>query len=352
MKLYTCSACDNLLYFENTVCLKCNHTVGFDPHELTFITLSPGTIPGVWQDVKRNNSTYRFCANAQHATCNWLIPHSSTSEFCVACALNRTIPNLSEGNIERWKRIEIAKHRLVYSLLKLNLPVAFRTDDSKGLAFDFLADINPEERIMTGHSEGVITLNIEEADEAERVKNKLDLGERYRTLLGHFRHEIGHYYWDTLINDNVMTLEEVRHVFGNDAMPYDEALKNYYANGPVMNWSEYFISPYATSHPWEDWAETWAHYLHLMDTLETAYYFGVGVRPEKATGITAAGVQIDQDPYTIKNFNDIFSMWLPLTFAVNSLNRSMGHHDFYPFIVAPAVVEKLSFVHSVCQRYR
>lgn len=341
------------MYFENTVCLKCNHTVGFNPHELTFITLNPGTTHGTWHDVKRNEISYRFCTNAQHATCNWLIPLSSASEFCVACVLNRTIPQLSGSNVERWNRIEIAKHRLIYSLLKLNLPVQSKTDDNKtGLVFDFLADIHPEERVMTGHSEGVITLNIEEADEAERVKNKLDLGERYRTLLGHFRHEIGHYYWDTMIHDNKMTLQEVRHVFGDDAVPYDKALQNYYANGPAMNWSENFISPYATSHPWEDWAETWAHYLHLMDTLETAYYFGVGVRPEKATGITSIGVQVDRDPYTVKNFQDIFNMWLPLTFAVNSLNRSMGHPDFYPFIVAPAVVEKLSFVHAVCQRYR
>lgn len=353
MKLYTCSTCNNLLYFENTVCLKCNHTVGFDPHELTFITLIESSASGVWQDVKRNGILYRQCTNAQHATCNWLIPMSSGNDFCVACALNRTIPQLSEINAERWKRIEIAKHRLIYSLLKLQLPIQPKTDESTtGLVFDFLADIHPEERVMTGHNEGIITLNIEEADEAERIKNKLDLGEKYRTLLGHFRHEIGHYYWDIMTHDKKMKLEEVRQVFADDTIPYDEALKNYYANGPLMNWSDHFISPYATSHPWEDWAETWSHYLHLMDTLETAYYFGLGVRPEKATGITSIGAQIDRDPYTMKNFHDIFTMWLPLTFAVNSLNRSMGHNDFYPFIVAPGVVQKLSFVHDVCKRYR
>jgi hypothetical protein len=351
MKLYTCEQCNNLLYFENSVCLRCNHTVGFDPYKMAMVTLVTGKDQHIWQDAVLG-TRYRQCANVQHATCNWLIPETETSDFCLACALNRTIPQLSESNIALWKRIEVAKHRLIYSLLRLGLPLVPGTDGASGLAFDFLADTDPQTRVVTGHLNGIITLNIEEANEAERVKNKLDLGEKYRTLLGHFRHEIGHYYWDVMLRDGTLQKPDVQLVFGNDDIPYDEALKAYYAQGAAADWSNNYISPYATSHPWEDFAETWSHYLHLMDTLETAYYFGLGVHPKKTTGSTAIDAQIDRDPYTIKSFEEIFFMWLPLTFAVNSLNRSMGHNDFYPFIVPPAVVKKLSFVHAACEKYR
>jgi hypothetical protein len=193
----------------------------------------------------------------------------------------------------------------------------------------------------------VITLNIEEADEAERVRNKLDLGEKYRTLLGHFRHETGHYYWDIKIRNNGI-LQAFRELFGDETRDYSTALQYYYTNGPAPDWAEYFISAYATSHPWEDWAESWSHYLHMMDTLETAYYFGLRVRPEKTSGVPYGETEIQQDPYTIRDFQKVFEAWLPLTFALNSLNRSMGYADFYPFVVPPVVVSKLKFIHDLC----
>ena len=240
-------------------------------------------------------------------------------------------------------RIEIAKHRLIYSLLRLRLPVNAKKSpaDLGGIAFDFMADPAPGERVMTGHDNGVITLNIEEADEGELTKHKLDLGEKYRTLLGHFRHEIGHYYWDVLIKDSVH-LEKFRKLFGNEEKDYDQALAEYYKKGIQPDWNDYFISPYACAHPWEDWAESWAHYMHMMDTIETAWSFGIGIhRREMET-------EVNNDPYTITNFDEIVNMWFPLTFAVNSLNRSMGHADFYPFIVSTPVIEKLKFIHEVC----
>jgi hypothetical protein len=349
MKLYTCDHCNNVLYFENTVCLKCGYVLGFDPHKLDLLTLVASSQQNTYQQTNCSSSRYRFCANMQYGTCNWVIAENDANNFCVACQLNRTIPPLSGQNLERWKKIEVAKHRLVYSLLRLNLPVFLRIDQqNNGLAFDFLADISPEKRVMTGHNEGVITLNIEEADEAERVKNKLDLGERYRTLLGHFRHEVGHYYWDIRIKNSDL-IEKFRALFGDENDDYTEALKKYYNDGPKANWADEFISPYATAHPWEDWAESWSHYMHLMDTLETAFYFGLKVQPERQTGARELDTEINRDPYKINDFERVFEMWLPLTFAVNSLNRSMGHSDFYPFVIAPRVVEKLSFIHFVCK---
>jgi hypothetical protein len=327
MKIYSCDHCGNPLYFENNQCLNCGRSVGFDPGSLAMHTLKAG-------------GPYRYCKNAEYGVCNWLVG-GGDGAYCVACELNRTIPALEkEDNLRLWKSIEVAKHRLIYSLLRLRLP--FR--GSEDLVFDFLAD--GSSKVMTGHEQGVITLNIEEADEAARVRNRLDLGERYRTLLGHFRHESGHYYWDLLVRDRGL-VEGFGRLFGDEQADYGVALQAYYSNGAPADWMQRFISPYATSHPWEDWAETWAHYLHMMDTLETAWAFGIrinAVEVEEEAGIRA---NVVQDPYEVRSFDRIIKGWLPLCFAVNSLNRSMGHGDFYPFVLSAPVVEKLRFIHGV-----
>lgn len=351
MRVYTCSNCQNLIYFENNVCLKCQYPLGFDAAGLNLITLVSEK-DNLFSDIKNKGQKFRYCRNATYSTCNWLIPPEQESGFCQACDLNRTIPDLSDNkNGKLWKNIEIAKHRLVYSLLRLHLPVQKKNgDEESGIAFDFLEETTSE-KVLTGHDLGVITLNIDEADEAERVKHKTDLGERYRTLLGHFRHEIGHYYWEVLIKDSP-ALTNYRNLFGDEREDYGKALENHYKNGSPANWSENYISAYATSHSWEDWAETWAHYLHLMDTLETAYYFGINIHPETNTKVKEAQANINRDPYQITDFNQIFNSWLPLTFAVNSLNRSMGYSDFYPFIIPEPVVRKLQFIHELCSALR
>jgi hypothetical protein len=362
MKLFTCSHCNNPLYFENNACLSCQHTVGFDAVTLSLITLET-TGDSRYVDITDKNTAYRLCENAIHGTCNWLVPAAYEGNFCQACELNRTIPMLSSPqNLDRWRRIEIAKHRLVYSLLKLKLPFfpkkklvadpdsgQLPPDNGEGLAFDFMADVSPTQRILTGHSTGTITLNIEEADEAERVKHKLDLGERYRTLLGHFRHEIGHYYWEVLIRDTA-ALAKYRVLFGDEQKDYSEALNAYYETGAPDSWGNDFISPYASAHPWEDWAETWAHYFHLMDTVETAWSFGINIKPSEAKNVPGIRAKINRDPYMVADFQVVLAMWIPLTFAINSLNRSMGHEDFYPFILSPQVMKKLAFIHDVCRK--
>ena len=350
MKVYKCSNCQSPLYFENNVCLNCQHNIGFDSDRLMLITLESNH-SGDWYDISNTEKAYRYCENNSYGTCNWLIPVNHHSCFCIACSLNRTIPSLSDqGNLYKWKNIEVAKHRLIYSLLKLHLAVQPKEneEDKKGIAFDFVASKYEGEKVITGHENGVITLNIEEADETARTRNKLNLGERYRTLLGHFRHETGHYYWDLLIKTSRLT-ERFREVFGDERKDYTEALEKYYHTPFPYNWANSFISVYATSHPWEDWAETWAHYLHMMDTLETAYSFGVRINPEKVNDQQYMQAHIKKDPYKISDFDEIIKMWLPLTYAVNSLNRSMGHADFYPFVIMPAVVEKLRFIHEVCR---
>jgi hypothetical protein len=278
-----------------------------------------------------------------------MLPADSKEEFCAACRHNHVIPDLSvPGHAALWAKIETAKHRLFYSLLRLGLPLENREDDPEhGLAFDFLAD-PPESHasgVMTGHDNGLITLALKEADDAVREKVRGDMGEPYRTLLGHFRHESGHYFWDRLVATNPALLNACRALFGDDRLDYAEALQKHYNEGVPANWQDNYVSMYATTHPWEDFAETWAHYLHIVDTLETASAFGLKVRPRLARGHIAAS--IDFDPYVSRRFEPIIESWLPVEFATNSLNRSMGQLDLYPFLLSPKVIEKLGFMHAL-----
>ncbi len=290
----------------------------------------------------------RYCANATHDACNWLIAAGSKDNFCAACRHNRTIPDISVGqNLEHWRKMEIAKHRLFYTLMELRLPLQNLNDDpAHGLTFDFLAeDPGTDVKILTGHDDGLITINLNEADDALREKFRTAMGEPYRTLLGHFRHEVGHYFWDVLVRD-AGKLDECRAIFGDDTQDYGEALKRHYAEGPPADWQENFISSYATAHPWEDFAETWAHYLHIIDTLETASAFGMRIHPT-ATKNRALHADIDMATAHAKSVRPLIDAWLPLTFAVNSLNRSMGLADLYPFIVSNPVVTKLQFIQDI-----
>ena len=347
MKLFECQACGQPLYFENSRCESCGRRLGCLPAIQEISALEPKE--GQWKPLAAPGSRVRFCRNADHDACNWLIPMEDDHPYCTACRHNRTVPDLFvERNLRRWRSLETAKRRLFYTLLKLDLPLATRAEDPQGLAFDFLAD--PAENspdtplILTGHDNGLITINIAEADDAERERRRHSMGEPYRTLLGHLRHEIGHYYWNVLVR-NDPSLERFRQIFGDERRDYGEALKVHYANGPKDDWQEEFVSAYAASHPWEDFAETWAHYLHIVDTLETAGAFGMKVRPSIRRGPELTS-EIDFDPHRETDLNRLVTAWLPLTFAVNSLNRSMGQPDLYPFVLPPAVIAKLSFVHD------
>jgi hypothetical protein len=344
MKLFECQHCGQPLYFENTHCESCERKLGYMPEREIMTALESDH--GVWRALA-DDARYNYCANADHGVCNWLIPAESTERFCVACRHNRTIPNLSQpDNLINWRKIEIAKHRLFYTILKLHLPHKTRVEDPEhGLAFDFL---NPQdaplgEPIMTGHDSGVITINLAEADDSERERRRREMREPYRTLLGHFRHEIAHYYWDRLVRGSP-SIAEFRELFGDERQDYAAALNRHHANGPPPDWPEQFVSAYASMHPWEDFSETWAHYFHMVDTLETAGAFGLRVKPKISKGRDLAA-NIDFDPH-LATMERIIDAWLPLTFAVNSVNRSMGIADLYPFVLSPLAIMKLSFVHA------
>jgi hypothetical protein len=268
--------------------------------------------------------------------------------------LTRVIPDLSlPGTRDGWSRIEAAKRRLVYSLMSLGLPLANKTQDPEhGLAFEFLAEAPPgtpgAEPILTGHENGVIILNVAEADDAEREKRRLQMHEPYRTILGHLRHEIGHYYWDRLIKDSD-AIEGFRRHFGDERQDYSQALGQHHQQGPPGNWPLWFVSAYASAHPWEDWAESWAHYLHMIDSLEMADACGLSLRPkrrnEPALKPDGAAAGPRETP-----FDQLIERWFPLTFVLNNLNRSMGLKDAYPFVLPPPALDKLRFIHELILR--
>lgn len=238
--------------------------------------------------------------------------------------------------------IKRAKKRLFYSLLRLRLPLNLRAEDpDHGLSFRFLADdLSEPGAAMTGHDNGIITIALAEADDTERELRRSNMGEPYRTLLGHFRHEIGHHYWDLLVKLSDQ-LTPFRELFGDESVDYGEALQRYYANGAPSDWAENYISAYSTAHPWEDFAESWAHYLYIVDTVEAAMAFNVRAEPEADQDGTLA-VEVDKDPYSTPDFSDVASNWVPLVLLLNNLNRAVGQPHAYPFVLSPRILQKLA----------
>lgn len=349
MRIFHCQACGQRLDFENTSCEQCGRVLGFLPEPGLLTSLDP--IDGRhWRALALGPSAtpLRFCANANHDACNWLVRDRTAGGFCPACKLNRTIPNLSvPENLQRWQRLEVSKHRLVYGLLRLGLTLPSRSEDPQGgLAFDFLGEdtpwLQPGEVILTGYANGVIVMGLAEADAEVRERQRRELGEAYRTLLGHFRHEVGHYYWERLILHGPRQ-EQFRECFGDERGDYESALTAHRAGGPPLDWRGQFVSAYASAHPLEDWAETWAHYLHLVDTTETAHALGIRIGPEPGFQGDSASIE---DPYTA-DFETMVLGWMPLTYAANGLSRSMGLQDLYPFVLSDRVIGKLRFVHDL-----
>ena len=330
MKRFTCGSCSNTVHFDNTVCLHCQSDLGFDPATMTICAFA-GEPTG-----------FRKCANHAEGACNWLVPDGSDSLYCFACSLDRIVPNLTEPeHAAQWRKVEAAKRHFLYGLMKLRLPIVTRKENPEhGLAFELLAELpQAPAPVMTGHENGLITINVAEASDPEREARRVSLGEPMRTLIGHFRHESGHYYWNLLFADEARR-EEARAIFGDERIDYQAALVRHYANGPPADWNEHFISAYASSHPWEDFAETWAHYLHLADGLETA--FAYELLPAGADCAYEAGLN-----WSLAAMTD---EWVRLTIGVNAINRSIGQPDLYSFIYSPEVTQKLAFMHDLVTR--
>jgi hypothetical protein len=356
---YRCQ-CQRPVFFGNSECLACSTPLGYIVETADVTPLEPGGQPESWRkfgDESKSASLHYRCANFESpAGCNWMVSaedRAAQQEYCVACRLNRTIPDLHiADNAELWRRVEAAKRRLVSSLLALGLPVKSREneDPERGLMFDFLRGPFLGKPVLTGHLNGLITLNIEEADDAKRERVRIAMHEPYRTLLGHLRHEIGHYYWDRLVS-GTSWIWGFRDLFGDETRDYTAALDWQQQNGPPEDWQEHYVSSYAAAHPFEDWAETWAHYLHMVDTLDTAASFG----------LNAQDVELDIEPFgddTLyqgdaadrAEFLGLVNAATKLNGVLNELSRSMGQPDFYPFVLSRNGVRKLHFVHQVVRQ--
>lgn len=349
MQLFNCSHCGNRVFFENVRCEACGSALGFSAEESTMLAFQISA-EGQWLRSGPEGLAYRPCINTAEGVCNWLVPIDDTHQHCVSCRTTHTIPALGKPeNRAYWGQLEQAKRRLFFTLLRLGLPVPNKLEDPvNGLSFEFLEETSQEMRVLTGHDEGTITLNIAEADDARREQTRLAMHEPYRTLLGHFRHEIGHYYWDRLIRDTEW-IGECRALFGDESQDYATALQNHYANPPV-DWPQNFISVYASAHPWEDWAETWAHYLHMVDGLETAAAWGLHLDYATPSAPPLIAQPLDGDAEQIAS--TVVEQWLPVSQFINAMDRSLGAHDSYPFIVVAPVVAKLDFIHRVVQAAR
>tara|TARA_R110001592_G_scaffold114997_2_gene315200 strand:+ start:1315 stop:2490 length:1176 start_codon:yes stop_codon:yes gene_type:complete len=371
MKTFKCS-CKNhqILFFENSICVACERVVGLDDN---FYKVEPYDFDeksGHYFKAAQPKIHFQKCDNhANYKTCNGMVnlctfvPVEDKNEvLCFSCRFNETIPDLSIAeHIPLWKKMEKAKRRALYTLKALSLPLRNITQDPEGgLSFDFTTDrdvndhfvstLKDQKAVFTGHDCGHITINLAEADDVARSHTKHAMGEQYRTLLGHFRHELGHYYFDKLISGSPKKHALCKQYFGDDELSYKDALDKHYKDGAPENWSDSFVSEYATMHPYEDWAETWAHYMHIMDTLETAKNFSI-------TGSTIGNVavtkgvdqlKLPQDAYFFSSqtsINSILVTWMEFAVILNSLNRSMGLNDAYPFVLTKPVRTKLSFIH-------
>lgn len=348
MRLFSCDNCGNTVHFDNGTCVACNMRLGYLPARVRMTALEPSEKE--WSS-RAQGQSFAFCANAEVGACNWLLPVEQAGNLCPACRHNRTIPALIDDKaIDAFRRIGSAERHLFYSLLAWRLPVPDKTEDAAaGLAFDFLADEIAADGsvvpVMTGHADGVITVAIAEADDAAREERRVLLGEPYRTLLGHFRHEIGHYYWDRLVRDGGR-LDDFRALFGDERQDYAGALESNYREGPPVDWQSRFVSAYAACHPWEDFAETFAHYIHMVDALETAHALGLATSPRVAVP-EQLDLEVDFAPYRQKDFAALANAWPPLTVAINEINRSLGQRDFYPFVLSAEILSKLEFIHKL-----
>ncbi|BBX60936.1 hypothetical protein MSAS_01100 [Mycobacterium saskatchewanense] len=337
MRDFHCPNCGQRLTFENSECLSCGSALGFSLEQMALLVIAKGDEGEHAGAVPAEE--YQLCGNLYLAECNWLVPKSDRGSLCVSCALTLERPNDADTEgLAAFARAEAAKRRLIVELHELRLPIIGRDQDPDyGLGFRLLSSAH--EKVITGHENGVITIDLAEGDDVHREQLRVEMEEPYRTLLGHFRHEIGHYYYYRLIAPTADYVARFNELFGDPDADYQEALDRHYRNGAPEGWQETFVSSYATMHAAEDWAETFAHYLHIRDTLDTCAWCGLA--PATAT--------FDRPPLGPSAFQMIIDLWLPLSWSLNMVNRSMGHDDLYPFVLPTKVLEKMQFIHTVVE---
>lgn len=367
MKTFHCICSSSpALFFESQSCTACRRVVGITDAFTEIQAFDWDDENSVYTQRSNPGKFYQKCANfAQHQACNGMVEvdrqSTDSQALCFACRFNRIIPDLSiSEHLPLWRKMEAAKRRALYTLNSLGLPLVTKNENPNlGLAFEFLVDSDArdhfasplpnQEPAMTGHAQGVITINLAEADDVSRSAAQMSMGERYRTLLGHFRHELGHYFFDVLVAGHE-SHNECKRYFGDESEDYQAALSKHYEHGAPVNWNENYISAYATMHPSEDWAETWSHYLHIVDTLETAKSHGLSLLPHKRGDVEAiAQLNLPQNEKLspTNQFEELLKTWMHFSVVMNAINRSMGVQDAYPFVLTEPVRQKLVFIDGI-----
>lgn len=348
MRVFRCESCQAITYLNSSHCVHCQASLGFLAEERTLGAFSLAEDGALIR--YGDGSRWRHCANVDNAcACNWLLREDDSNLHCQSCRLTVSLPDQSlSENQQAWRDLEAAKRSWLSNILDLHLPARSRAEDpERGLAFHFLRQIDASRPVFTGHDAGDITINAIESDPVQRERSKIDLREPYRTLLGHCRHESGHYYWDLLVKDSLL-IEPFRALFGDERIDYGESMQRHYDQGPPVDWQSAYVSAYATMHPWEDWAETWAHYLHMVDLISTAQSWQLSIGtfdPQRVVDLMP-----DQVPLSAE-FIALLQLWAPLTLVANSLNRSLGHADAYPFALPYLALKKMQFVHDVIKPF-
>lgn len=332
MRVFGCPHCGAWVEFEDTVCLACRTEIAYDL-DADDIVIAAG------RALCRFRGTLR---------CSW-VADADGAGACASCVLTTVRPaTYTKRVLAELVVAEYAKRRLIRQLRHLILPIV-RRRNGIGLTFELLASSQQGEKVVIGHVNGIITVDLDESNDAHREALKARLGEPYRTMLGHFRHEIGHYYWQSLVF-GTDRIEGFRERFGDERVDYGMALDAHYGDGANADWQREHISQYATTHPWEDFAETFAHYLHIADALETTDSVGIAVDgPTGRIPDSLAETIHSRGAAVIARLEmpEVLRRWHGFSLALNAVNRSIGKDDLYPFVITPRIAEKLAWVHEL-----
>lgn len=320
MKMFSCPGCNGDLFFVNLSCV-CGCVVSFDPQSERFVTGADA------------------CANRDTIQCNWTA--EDDAGLCASCAMTTVHPDLAvPDNALLWAKAETAKRRVLVGLNRWGWFGS--SDDGPRPEFHMLSETTSAGAadVTMGHASGLVTINLAESDPAERVRRREDLGESYRTLVGHFRHEIAHFLFERLSSSSEFQTS-FRALFGDETADYGAALEHYYEAGPPAGWESSYITFYASAHPHEDWAESAAHILHLVDMVDS--FAAANLASQSFSGS-------DFEAYTEADPDRLLGAALEIGISLNHVNRALGVPDLYPFVTPPKVLEKLAFAHKWLKR--
>lgn len=325
VKRLQCPTCANEVFFDSLNCVRCLTGLAVDlaaDREMEMIDVAAATP----------------CTNRATWGCNWPAADGDDTQHCASCVL---VDPGQRGADRSMVQFQSAQRRALYQLSQLGVPWRSPSSTADATAADGDAldparattelrfayrSRNAGDVAIIGHRGGEITLDLDEADPARREQIRATLGEHYRTPLGHIRHELGHYVWLNHVATEAAVLDEFRNMFGDERSDYTSSLEEHYARLDDGSWRDDHVSFYASAHPWEDFAESWAQLMHVHDVVETGASWGVVDLPDDPTDARA---------------------WLgnsiTASVAANELARSMGMRDLYPFALSAGVRAKVEF---------